>query len=151
MLKIEYYPTEPVRRRAGQGKEKETKAAPGKPAKKKTPSEQAEDQKIERDMNKVSRVTLWIEPTEHQIVKYTFDNTDFGFLPARWLVRIDNISASMTMSRVLDGVWLPGRISMQGAITFATGTYGIRYERRFYDYKKAETGARVRMLPPKRP
>jgi hypothetical protein len=40
---------------------------------------------------------------------------------------------------------------MQGGITFATGTIGIRYERRFYDYKKAEVGARIRILPPKRP
>jgi hypothetical protein len=149
VLKIEYYPANLFADE--QDKEKEKKAEPAKPAKKKAPSEEDEDQKIERDMNKVSRVTLWIEPTEHQIVKYAFDNTDFGFLPARWLVRIDNITASMTMSRVLDGVWLPGRIAMQGAITFATGTYGIVYERRFYDYKKAEVGARVRILPPKLP
>jgi hypothetical protein len=149
VLKIEYYPANLFS--DDQDKEKEKKAAPGKPAKKKTPSEDADDQKIERDMNKVSRVTLWIEPTEHQIVKYTFDNADFGFLPARWLLRIDHITASMTMSRVLDGVWLPGRISMQGGITFATGTVGVRYERRFYDYKKAEVGARIRILPPKRP
>ncbi len=149
VLKIEYYPTNLFSDE--QDKEKEKKIAPAKPGKPKQPSEEAEDQKIEREMNKVSLVTLWIEPTEHQIVKYTFDNADFGFLPARWLVRVDHITASMTMSRVLDGVWLPGRISMQGGITFATGTVGIRYERRFYDYKKAEVGARVRILPPKRP
>ncbi len=147
VLKIEYYPANLF----NDDEEKAKKAPPAKPGKAKRPSEEAEDQKIERDMNKVSLVTLWIEPTEHQIVKYTFDNTDFGFLPARWLVRIDHISASMTMSRVLDGVWLPGRISMQGGLTFATGSVGIRYERRFYDYKKAEVGARVRILPPKRP
>ena len=147
VLKVEYYPTNLF----NDEQEKQKKAAPAKPGKAKRPSQDAEDQKIERDMNKVSLVTLWIEPTEHQIVKYTFDNTDFGFLPARWLVRVDHITASMTMSRVLGGVWLPGRISMQGGITFATGTVGIRYERRFYDYKKAEVGARVRILPPKRP
>jgi hypothetical protein len=149
VLKIEYYPTNLFNDE--EDKEKEKQDAAAKPGKAKSPKEDAEDQKIERNMNKVSRVTLWIEPIEHQIVKYTFDNTDFGFLPARWLVRIDNITASMTMSRVLDGVWLPGRISMQGAITFATGTFGIRYERQFYDYKKAEVGARVRILPSKRP
>jgi hypothetical protein len=153
VLKIEYYPARLFSDENDKdtNQAKETKGAPAKPPKPKRPAEDAEDQKIERDMNKVSLVTLWIEPTEHQIVKYTFDNTDFGFLPARWLVRIDHITASMTMSRVLDGVWLPGRISMQGGITFATGTYGIRYERQFYDYKKAEVGARIRILPPKRP
>jgi hypothetical protein len=149
VLKIEYYPTNLFSDENEKAQEK--KGAPAKPGKTKRPSEETEDQKIERDMNKVSLVTLWIEPSEHQIVKYTFDNADFGFLPARWLVRIDHITASMTMSRVLDGVWLPGRISMQGGLTFATGTYGIRYERTFYDYKKAEVGARVRILPPKRP
>lgn len=147
VLRIEYYPTSLF----SDEQEGEKKNAPAKPGKTKRPSEEAEDQKIERAMNKVSLVTLWIEPTEHQIVKYTFDNADFGFLPARWLVRVDHITASMTMSRVLDGVWLPGRISMQGGLTFATGSYGIRYERTFYDYKKAEVGARIRILPPKRP
>ena len=95
-------------------------------------------------------VTLWVDPAEHQIVKYTFDNTDFGFLPGRWLVRVGDISASMTMSRVLDGIWLPGRIAMQADLVFATGHYGFTYGRSFYDYKKAEVGARVRILGPER-
>lgn len=155
VLRIEYYPADLFgddEKKTGQKEpQKGAAAKPARPAKPKTPSEEAEEKKIQQGMNKASLVTLWIEPTEHQIVKYKFDNTDFGFLPGRWLVRIDNISASMTMSRVLDGVWLPGRISIGGGLTFATGTYGIRYERQFYDYKKAEVGARVRILPPKRP
>jgi hypothetical protein len=158
VLRVEYYPSELFRDEKAEGGGRgadtgttESKDAAAKPRKPKTPSEDTEDQKIERDMNKVSRVTLWIEPGEHQIVKYTFENTDFGFLPGRWLVRIDNISASMTMARAFEGVWLPSRISMQGALTFATGTYGIRYERRFYDYKKAESAVKIRILPPKRP
>lgn len=161
VLKIEDYPTELFRdekaegggrgAEGGKADEPGQKGAAARPGKAKRPSEEVEDQKIERNLNKVALVTLWVEPTEHQIVKYTFDNIDFGFLPARWLVRLDRVSASMTMSRVLDGVWLPGRISVQAGLTFATGSYGIRYERTFYDYKKAETGARVRILPPKRP
>ena len=39
-------------------------------------------------MNKVSLVTLWVEPKAHQIVKYTFDNVSFDFLPGAWLVRV---------------------------------------------------------------
>ena len=31
-------------------------------------------------MNKVSLVTLWIEPTAHQMVQYTFNNVDLDFL-----------------------------------------------------------------------
>ena len=38
-------------------------------------------------MNKTALVTLWVDPVEHQIVKYTFDNVWMDFLPARWLVR----------------------------------------------------------------
>ena len=40
-------------------------------------------------MNKVSLVTIWVEPKSHQIVKYTFDNVNFDFLPAAWLLRLD--------------------------------------------------------------
>lgn len=164
VLKIEYYPRELFRDEKAEGGGRGAKGGkaddpgqkgaavkPAKPKQTKQPSEDAEDRKIERDMNKVALVTLWVEPTEHQIVKYTFDNIDFGFLPGRWLVRVDDIRASMTMSRVLDGAWLPGRISVHAGLTFATGHYGIRYERSFYDYKKAEVGARIRILPPKRP
>ena len=105
-----------------------------------------DEDEIERKMNKVALVTLWVEPTEHQIVKYTFDNVDFGFLPGRWLVRVDDIRASMTMSRVLDGVWLPREIAMQAALTLANGDLRVKYGRTFYDYKKAETSARVRVI-----
>jgi hypothetical protein len=97
-------------------------------------------------MNKVSRVTLWIDPSEYQIVKYTFDNVDFGFLPGRWLVRMDEVTASMTMTRVFDTVWLPSTISMRAGLVLATGSYGFTYGRSFSDHKKAETGARIRMI-----
>jgi hypothetical protein len=66
-------------------------------------------------------------------------------------VRVGDVTASMTMSRVLGGVWLPGQISMQAGLTIASGAYAFQYGRTFYDYKKAEVGARVRILPPKRP
>ena len=32
-------------------------------------------------MNKTALVTLWVDPVEHQIVKYTFDNVWMDFLP----------------------------------------------------------------------
>ena len=50
---------------------------------------------------KVALVTLWVDPAAEQIVKYTFDNTEFDFLPGRWLVRVGDVTASMTMSRVM--------------------------------------------------
>ena len=45
--------------------------------------EKARDAQFQNLMNKVSLVTLWVEPKAHQIVKYTFDNVGFDFLPVR--------------------------------------------------------------------
>src|SRR5260370_92960 len=58
--------------------------------------EDPEDAQIQRMLNKVALVTLWVEPTAHQIVKYTFSNVGFDFLPAQWLVRVDDVHATMT-------------------------------------------------------
>ena len=66
------------------------------------------DDEIEEKMNKVSLVTLWIDPDEHQILQYTFDNIDMDFLPGRSLVRVDELKASMKMAQPFPGVWLPG-------------------------------------------
>jgi len=147
VLKIEYYPTELF---GGRSREARGDAAEA-PARKKPPDrDRQQEDEIERKLNKVALVTLWIDPAEFQIVKYTFDNVDFGFLPGRWLVRVGDISASMTMARVLEGIWLPGQISVQAELTFASGRYGFNYARAFYDYKKAEVGARVRVIGPER-
>jgi hypothetical protein len=150
VLKIEYYPTKlfgDEHRKPDAGKP----AQAARPSKGKPPKASADEDEIERKMNKVALVTLWIDPAEHQVVKYTFDNIEFGFLPGRWLVRLGDVTASMTMSRAFEGIWLPGQITMHADLTFASGTYGFNYGRSFYDYKKAEVGARIRMIAPKRP
>ena len=133
---IEYYPTNLF------GGHKDARKQEGKARSK----DDEMERKIEHDLNKVALVTLWIDPAEYQVVRYKFDNVDFGFLPARWLVRLDTITASMTMARVLDGVWLPREMNMQAGLTLASGSYGFRYGREFYDHKKAETAARVRSV-----
>ena len=106
VLRIEYYPTklfsersrarEPrrveIRRRAGQDKD------------------DAYGDEVQRLMNKVSLVTIWVEPNQKQIVKYTFDNIGLDFLPAAWLVRVTDLKASMLMSEAFPGVWLPKRV-----------------------------------------
>ncbi len=97
---------------------------------------------IERKMNKASLVTLWVDPAEFQIVKYTFDNMDFGFLPGRWLVRVDDASASMTMARVFEGVWLPSRISMGAGLSLASGGYRFQYRPRVQRLPQGGSGAR---------
>ena len=95
--------------------------------------------------NESTLVTLWIDPDEHQIVRFTFDGIGFDFLPLRWLIRLDELSASMTMGRPLDGaVWLPERIEASGVMTMASGSTTVAYSRTFSGYREAETGARLR-------
>jgi len=103
---------------------------------------------IERKFDKSSLITLWIDPAEHQIVKYTFDNVGMGFLPGRWLVRVTDLRATMTMGRYFDGVWLPREIEMHGGVALASGDYGFEYDRAFTDYKRAETSATIRGYAP---
>jgi hypothetical protein len=142
VVKVEYYPTRLFQDDEHEPAKGDKPAKPGKQAAK----EREQEARIERDMNKVALVTLWIEPSEHQIVRYTFDNVDFGFLPGRWLVRVDDVSASMTMAKVMDGVWLPGLITMRAGVSFASGSYRFQYAREFYDHKKAEVSARIRSI-----
>jgi hypothetical protein len=136
VVRIEYYPTNLFR--------VQKRSQADRP--KRSDKDAEMERRLERDLNKVALVTLWIDPTEYQVVRYKFDNVDFGFLPARWLVRVDTITASMTMARVLDGVWLPHEMSAQARFTLATGSYGIQYGRDLYDYKKAETAAKIREI-----
>jgi hypothetical protein len=155
VLRIEYYPSrlfgDDDEREAGRGRP-EGKARGGRQGRERGRDVEGDlERDIDRKMNKASLVTLWVDPAEHQIVRYTFDNMDFGFLPGRWLVRVDGASASMTMARVLDDVWLPARISMSAAASLASGGYRFEYGREFFDYRKAEVGARIRGYVPRRP
>ena len=99
--------------------------------------------RIDRGFKKTSLVTLWIDPAAHQIVKYTFDNTGLGFLPGRWLVRIEGLTASMEMGQPIGDVWLPLRVTVSGLATTALGEFDIMFTREFTEYREAETGARM--------
>ena len=133
VLRIEYYPTqlfsndeddEPDAGRAGQDDERE--------------------REFEGKFAKTSLVTMWVDPKESQIVKFTFENVGFDFLPLRWLVRIEDMRASMVMSQPFDGVWLPGEITMRGRVMSAYGSLQMAYTRTFSNYKEAEVSARIR-------
>jgi hypothetical protein len=100
--------------------------------------------RIERQMNKVALVTLWVQPEAHQIVKYTFDDIGWDFLPGRWFVRMDDVSAAMEMGQPFAGVWLPRRIDGHGAATVASGTFEVRYSVSYENYREATVKARVR-------
>ena len=110
VLKIEYYP-----KRLFSDDDKKTPKEVKKESKGDKREREIEDD-IERKMNKTALVTLWVDPTNHQIVKYTFDNVWLDFLPAAWLVRIDAMRASMTMSQPFAGVWLPRGIEISAGV-----------------------------------
>jgi hypothetical protein len=139
VLRIEYYP-----RRLFNDSEEAVRDA-------RKDRERDEEEEFERKFNKVALVTLWVDQAALQIVKYTFDNVDFGFLPLRSFVRLDTVRASMVMGQFLDGVWLPREIDMEGAASLATGTFRIRYGREFSDYRQAETSATIRHIETPKP
>src|SRR4029078_9461896 len=87
------------------------------------------EEDIDRKMNKSSQVTLWVDPGTHQIVKYTFDNVWIDFLPGAWLVRVDDLRASMEMGQPFPGVWLPRSMMIHGGVTFALGPVEVSYRR----------------------
>jgi len=154
VLEIEYYPT---RLFGDDDKDKDKKGDKDRPNPEGGGRSRAEEradrkskqteQDIERKMNKTALVTLWIDPAEHQIVKYTFDNVWLDFLPGAWLVRMDDIRASMTMGQPFPGVWLPRVLNIHAGVTLANGSFEAGYERAFSQYRLAEV--KTRIGPPK--
>jgi hypothetical protein len=95
-------------------------------------------------MNKVARITLWVDEERAMILRYVFENVDFDFLPAQWLVRIEDVRAEMSMAQPFPGIWLPKDMAMRFDLTFANGTYGIRYGLSFYDYRMGDVKSRIK-------
>jgi hypothetical protein len=132
LLRIEYYPeklfTGTGRRRNGRGASDRDKAY---------------DAEFRRLMNKVSLVTLWVEPTAHQIVQYTFNNVALDFLPVPWLVHVDDVKASMTMGQPFPDVWLPRDLNVNAALTLALGQFDVHYGLEYHDYRRADVTTKV--------
>lgn len=99
-------------------------------------------------LNKTSLVTLWVDQTQKQIVRYTFDNLGFEFLPGRWLVRLNDFTVSMTMKQPFDGIWLPDKVELDANMSLATGTYSLSAIRTYSNYRKATSGGRIRTTGP---
>ena len=102
------------------------------------------DTEIQAKMNKGALVTLWVDPAEHQILKYDFENVDLDFLPGRWLVRLDGLNAAMEMGQPFPSVWLPRSLRIGFDITIAMGEIDGRYAVDYYDYKLATVATKVR-------
>lgn len=99
-------------------------------------------------LNKTSLVTLWIDQDQQQIVRYTFDNLGFRFLPGRWLVRLDDFTVSMTMKQPFEGIWLPDKVELKADMSLATGTYSLSATRAYSNYREATSGGRIRSIGP---
>ena len=140
VLRIEYYPT----RMFNDNDDDERRDRKREP-RRENRREREIEQRIERQMNKTALVTLWVDPAEHQIVKYTFDNVWMDFLPGGWLVKVDDIKASMTMGQPFPGVWLPREMNIHAGVTLASGPLEAAYARRFSDYKQADVATKIRI------
>jgi hypothetical protein len=132
VLRIEYYPT---RLFADDDQTGDRATQPDE--------DDEQEKRLERQMNKVALITLWVEPQAHQIVKYTFDNVDFDFLPGAWLVQVDTVKASMTMGQPFPGVWLPNDIDIDVALTLAIGRFEFRQAVDYRDYREASVASKV--------
>ena len=99
-------------------------------------------ERINRGVVKTSMVTLWVDPEIHQIVQYAFENAGLDFLRFRWLVRADGLQAVMELAP-FRGVWMPARMTLSGQATTALGEYSATFTQEFFDYRQADTGARL--------
>jgi hypothetical protein len=148
VLKIEYYPTNMFNDDNDDDDDKDKEDAEKKQPKRDEKRKQKEkefEQQIDRRMNKTALITLWVDPSEHQIVKYTFDNVWLDFLPAAWLVRVDDIRASMTMGQPFPGIWLPRNMNIHAGITLANGSFEAAYARAFSQYREADVKSRIKV------
>ena len=137
VLRIEYYPTKlfsdnPAERPAAEERRRRDQGR-----------DDAVGDQVQRLMDKTSLVTLWVRPGTFQIVKYTFDNVGLDFLPGAWLVEVDAMRATMTMTQAFPDVWLPESIDMRAGLQLAIGTFDIRYRVDYRDYRLAETSGRL--------
>ncbi len=134
VLRIEYYPermfTGTSRRRTPQGKEPSAE-------------DRARDAEFQRLMNKVALVTLWIEPKAHQILKYSFDNVGFDFLPAQWLVHVSDVKATMKVAQPFPDVWLPDSLDVNVALMLAVGQFDLHYGLDYHDYRQPDVATKV--------
>lgn len=142
VLRIEYYPT---RMFEADEDARRVEAARKRGDKKHEHELEAE---ISRKMNKTAMVTLWVDPVASQIVKYTFDNVWLDFLPAGWLVKVDDLRASMVMGQPFKDVWLPRTMTIHAGVTLATGSYEASLRKEYSGYREAEVKSKIRIGRP---
>jgi len=146
VFKIDYLPSKLFDEDPDESEEsKESKEKKVSKERRKDPKEQRIEDEIDRKMDKTSQVTLWVDPATHQIVKYTFDNVWLDFLPAGWLVKVDDLRASMQMGQPFPGVWLPRNLGIHAGVSLALGPMEFSYKREFSNYRKADVSSKIRV------
>lgn len=108
-----------------------------------------EDEEFDHMFDKTSLVTMWIDPEDHQIVKMLFDNVGLEFLPYGWLVRLEDLQASMIMHQPIEDVWLPRELRASASLSSAAGEVSVLYSREFTNYRQTQVGAQVIFGRPK--
>ena len=107
--------------------------------------DRAYDAEFRRLMNKVSLVTLWIEPNAHQIVKYAFKDVALDFLPVQWLAHVDSATASMSMTQPFPDVWLPHDLEVDATLSIVSGQFSVHYGLEYLDYRQADVTTKIKI------
>ena len=148
VLRIEYYPEKLFKESRDRARRDETDTDRRR-RDRASDSAKSQDAELRRLMNKSSKVTLWIEPASHQIVKYTFDDLGWNFFPGQWLAQMDGASASMTMGQPFPDVWLPRGLEMNIRMLVAVGSVDLRYTLQYENYRQPDI--RTKIIVPDRP
>ncbi len=150
VVAIEYYPRNAPWSEDEEADEKDEDEKNEKNEKEDEKEDEKEAEKeaeIEAKLGKVFYVTMLVDPAEHQVVRMTLENAGLDFLPARWLVHVDEVEVSLTMDQPIDDVWLTRDMEAYGKVTTAAGSLEVRYRSTFYDYGKTRTGVKFRFPP----
>ena len=142
-LRIEYYPEKLFTEERREELREEYAGDRRRPPARDSDAEKSYDAELRRLMNKSSKVTLWIAPASHQILKYTFDDLGWNFFPAQWLAQLDGVAASMTMAQPFPDVWLPRGVDMNIRLLLAFGNVEMRYSLQYENYRQADVQTKV--------
>jgi hypothetical protein len=143
VLRIEYYPEKLFTADSRRERREELGRDRQRPREPDTDAEKSLDTELMRLMNKSSKVTLWVQPDTHQIVKYTFDDLGWNFFPGQWLAQMDGVTASMTMGQAFPDVWLPRGLEMNVGLLMAFGNVQLRYTLQYENYRQADVQSKI--------
>ena len=143
VLRIEYYPEKLFSPESRRDRRLASGDARGGRRGKNDEADKSLDAEVIRLMNKSSKVTLWIEPVSHQILKYTFDDLGWNFFPGQWLAQMDAVSASMTMGEPFPEVWLPRGLEINIGLLLAFGNVQMRYTLQYENYRQADVQSKI--------